>query len=245
MLRELSEVLRKARQGFVDSYGEEQEPGELFIHNRALDTDARILTEIVRALPPPLHLRVIDLIGLGLTGQAAIPFARTLGEKGFGGEGLKFLCIRNNPLGDAGVEAFCKVLPPSLEQFFIHDTGCGNRGMAALTSALARVPKVWRLGVSKNPVVGQDAWCAFFEALPQLTALQYLFAYENPAIGCAGARALATAIPRCSETLEAVVVNDCNIAAAEKQALYAVWGTERDDEFGWTQDEDQDHFRPF
>lgn len=240
MLRELSEVLRVAREGFVDSYGDEQGPGELFIFNRTLDTDAGILCACLQALPSPLHLHLIDLIGLDLSAQAAISLSHTIGEKGFSSEGLQFLCIRNNPeLGDEGIAALCEVLPPTLGQFFIHDTGCGDVGIAALTAALPRLPNLWRLAVSRNHDVGEDTWCSFFEALPQLQALQYLFAYENSSLGDDAARTLVAALPRCAPTLEKIELAGCDIGAEQKAALREAWGPEREDEFNFSEDEDK------
>lgn len=242
MLRELSEVLRVAREGFVDSYGDEQEPGELFIFNRTLDADAGILCACLQALPSPLHLHLIDLIGLDLSAQAAISLASTIGEKGFSSEGLRYLCIRNNPeLGDEGIAAFCKVLPPTLEQLFIHDTGCGDVGIAALTAALPGMPNLWRLGVSKNHDVAEDTWCSFFEAAPQLPALQYLFAGENPSLGDVAARTLVAVLPRCAPTLEKIELRVCNIGTEQKRRLREVWcgDLDREDEFDFSEDEDK------
>jgi hypothetical protein len=150
------------------------------------------------------------------------------------------LCIRNNPeLRDEGIAAFCKMLPPTLEQFFIHDTGCGDVGIAALTAALPGLPNLWRLAVSKNRDVGEDSWCSFFEAVPQLPALQYLFAGHNPTLGDAAARTLAATLPRCSTTLEKIELPFCNVGTEQKAALREAWGTDREDEFDFSEDEDK------
>ena len=101
--------------------------------------------------------------------------------------------------------------------------------MAAVTAALSRTPKLWRLGVSKNPAVGQAVWRSFVEALPQLRELQYLFPYENPSFGDAAARILTAVLPRCAPTLESIVLSGCNISAPVKAALRKAWGTERTD----------------
>ena len=95
----------------------------------------------------------------------------------WGDGGLRALVVWNNPLGNAGVAALAKALPPTLEELDIQCTDCGNDGLVALAAAL---PTLVRLTPLKNggdhsfggrfgPLRNRPTvfWCHFLESWRQ------------------------------------------------------------------------------
>ena len=91
------------------------------------------------------------------------------------------LHVSSNPLGDAGVAALAKALPPTLEQLFVCGVGCGDDGFVALAAALPALTRLRDLRIAFNRDVGARGWAALVGALPSLPALEYIYAASNSA----------------------------------------------------------------
>ena len=126
----------------------------------------------------------------------------------------------NPSLGDAGVVALAKALPPSLKHLDIDSTGCGNEGLVALVAALPALVHLRRLDCSTNPATTARGWLALAGALPSLPALEVLSASDCTGMGSEGAAALAAALPQCPR-LTAVYMGDCGLDEQAKAALRA------------------------
>ena len=132
-----------------------------------------------------------------------------------GGGGDEFTGI-----GDAGVTALAKVLPPTLEDLDFAYAGCSDVGFLAMVAALPALSRLTVLWCHCNPRVTARGWTAVFRTLPSLPALERLFA-SGSSMGLEGARALTAAIPECPRLRELCV--DANDLPPEAQdALDAV-----------------------
>ena len=133
--------------------------------------------------------------------------------------GLRHLNLGGNSgLGDAGVAALAKALPPSLETLGISNTGCGDDGLVALAAALPAFTRLERLWCEHNPAATARGWVALAGALPSLPALAQLAAGCCTGMGSEGAAALAATIPQCPR-LRDLHVYDCGLGAQAKAAL--------------------------
>ena len=65
---------------------------------------------------------------------------------------LRSLTLGSNDIGDAGLAAILKALPPSMEQLYLHGTQISDEGCAELKKAIQRLPNLWGLGLNGNPV---------------------------------------------------------------------------------------------
>ena len=130
----------------------------------------------------------------------------------WGGDGLKCLYLQSNPsLGDDGVAALAKALPPTLEQLFLAKTGCGDDGLVALAAALPSLTRLRFLDCSRNPTVMGRGWIALASALPSMPALEEVFLNANKGVGSEGAvMALAEAVPKCPR-LEYLELDGCGL----------------------------------
>jgi Leucine-rich repeat (LRR) protein len=62
------------------------------------------------------------------------------------------LTLGSNDIGDAGLRAICKALPPSMKQLYLHGCDIHDEGLESLREALDRMPDVWGLGLNGNPI---------------------------------------------------------------------------------------------
>ena len=79
----------------------------------------------------------------------------------------------NGGLGDAGLAALARALPPTLRKLYFGATGCGDAGMVAVAAALPRTA-IEALDAFDNPAVGAAGWAALGAALPTLVRLEVL-----------------------------------------------------------------------
>jgi len=87
---------------------------------------------------------------------------------------LKTLRVNGNlELGDAGVAALAAVLPSSLADLYVGSTGCGDAGLTAVAAALPAT-QIQTLDAYDTPAVGEAGWRALADALPSLPQLRVL-----------------------------------------------------------------------
>ena len=135
--------------------------------------------------------------------------------------GLRGLRVSDNPLGDAGMAALAKVLPPTLEMLMIDGTGCGDDGLVALAAALPALARLWDLWCQDNRAATARGWVALAGALPSAPALQEVHIAGNTGMGSEGAVALAAAVPNCPR-LSHLDVDGCGLEEQAVQALEAL-----------------------
>ena len=156
----------------------------------------RTLAVVMQALPAPLAFSSINLVGCGLTAGNALLLAKSM-RKGFqqtASLSMKELYVGSNPdLGDEGLTALAGALPNTLESLFLDNTGCGDRAMATIATALPAMPGLQKLELQRNPAVSKVGWAALGNALPKLPELKKL-GCERCAMDDAGAVALAAGI---------------------------------------------------
>eukprot|EP01045_Picozoa_sp_COSAG04_P003684 COSAG04_NODE_152_length_22459_cov_12.374597_8_plen_302_part_00 len=183
------------------------------------DAGAAALGAALLALPT-IRFTELHLYGNELTAAAAASLVPAL-RRPWGAGGLRSLTVQNNDgLGDAGVAALAKALPPSLEGLFISETGCGDDGLVALAAALPALTRLRYMSCHTNPAASDRGWVALAGALPALPALESLWADGCPGMGSEGAAALAAAIPQCPRLRE-LAVSGCGLDERAKAALRA------------------------
>eukprot|EP01045_Picozoa_sp_COSAG04_P010297 COSAG04_NODE_625_length_11793_cov_11.719942_11_plen_301_part_00 len=180
---------------------------------------AAALGAALQALPTirftALRLYKNELTAAGVT--SLVPALR----RTWGAGGLRVLNAHTNPgLGDAGVAALAKALPPSLETLGIADTGCGDDGLVALSAALPTLTRLASLRCGGNTAARARGWVALAGALPSLPALERLSASGNTGMGSEGAAALAAAIPQCPR-LDSAWLVECGLDEQAKASLQA------------------------
>eukprot|EP01045_Picozoa_sp_COSAG04_P003696 COSAG04_NODE_152_length_22459_cov_12.374597_20_plen_302_part_00 len=193
---------------------------ELNLYGKVIgDAGAAALGVALLALPPT-HFTALDLSYNELTAAGAASLVPALGRP-WGAGGLMELHVRSNgSLGDAGVAALAKALPPTLEELEMGETGCGDDGLAALAAALPALTRFTALYCYSNPAAGGRGWAALGGALPSLPALGVLSASGCTGMASEGAAALAAAIPQCPR-LQNVFINGCGLDEQAKAALRA------------------------
>ena len=140
----------------------------------------------------------------------------------WGDGGLKKLRAGGNPsLGDAGVVALAKALPPTLETLELSGAGCGDDGLVALAAAFPALAHLGVLWCNDNPAATARSWVALARALPSLPALQQLWVHRNPAVGPEFATALADALPQCPQ-LYSLYATGTGLGEGDKAKLKAV-----------------------
>eukprot|EP01045_Picozoa_sp_COSAG04_P007495 COSAG04_NODE_394_length_15124_cov_10.557005_1_plen_291_part_00 len=185
------------------------------------DPGAGALGAVLQALPT-IRFTVLDLDTNDLTAAGVASLAPAL-RRPWGDSGLRELRVSHNPLGDAGVAALAKALPPTLEDLEFGSAGCGDAGFLAMAVALPALTCLDTLWCHENPAVGARGWAALAGALPSLPALRTIYASSSTGIGLEGARALAAAVPNCPQLRELYV--DCSDLPREgAAALEAVDG---------------------
>ena len=136
----------------------------------------RTLAVVMQALPAPLAFSSINLVGCGLTAGNALLLAKSMRE-GFqqtASLSMKELYVGSNPdLGDEGLTALAGALPNTLESLFLDNTGCGDRAMATIATALPDMPGVQKLELQRNPAVSKVGWAALGNALPMMQVRQH------------------------------------------------------------------------
>lgn len=161
-------------------------------------------------LPIPVLLVEIQLSNCALTPHAAAALGAAM-RRGRVCESLRLLKLDDNAeLGDDGLEALAKApLPPSLEELFFVNTGCGDRGMAVVSAALPATLTKLICGMNKR--IGREGWAALSAALPRLPHLRKLWvSHCDGTAGVNGVASLGSALPRAS-SLEEFWAKGCAI----------------------------------
>eukprot|EP01045_Picozoa_sp_COSAG04_P029626 COSAG04_NODE_4915_length_1827_cov_2.114583_2_plen_484_part_00 len=187
---------------------------------------------LAKALPPTLEWLALEGTGCGDEGlvalAAALPALTRLDSLDFG----------RNPLGDAGVAALAKALPPSLDELYLADTGCGDDGLVALAAALPALTQLTRLRCSSTPAATARGWVALASALPSALALEVFEARGNASLMAevplhvpgmrSGVAALVAAVPKCPR-LRRLLLADCGLSDEAQQSLRALERRDGDD----------------
>ena len=182
------------------------------------DSGAAVLGAVLQAMPRIRYTEFRFFVN-SLTAAGASSLVPAL-RRCWGVGGLVSLDFGRNALGDAGVAALAKALPPSLESLDISGTGCGDDGLVALAAALPALARLENLDCGTNPAATACGWVALAGALPPLPALKELSAMGSTGMGSEGAAALVAALPQCPR-LRWVYLNDCDLDAQAKAALRA------------------------
>eukprot|EP01045_Picozoa_sp_COSAG04_P024063 COSAG04_NODE_2954_length_3351_cov_2.844403_2_plen_326_part_00 len=183
------------------------------------DAGAAVLGAALQAMPR-IRFTELDLEGSKLAAAGVSSLAPAL-RRPWGDGGLKRLDVLDNPLGDDGVAALAKALPPTLETLGIGETDCGDDGLVALAAALPALTRLTTLDCSHNPDATARGWEALAGALPSAPALERLLLYGNRGMGSDGAVALAAAIPNCPQ-LRRVDVSFCALDEQVNSRLRAL-----------------------
>ena len=203
----------------------EADSDELNLSNQYVgDAGAAALGAALQALPT-IRFTGLHLGSNELTAEGVASVAPAL-RRPWGGGGRRELFVSGNRgLGDAGVAALAKALPPSLTELFISDTGCGDDGLVALAAALPALTRLEYLHCSDNPAAGDRGWAALAGALPSLPALQAIRAYasDSHGMGSEGAVALAAALPRCPRLRDVFVMRRSELAARTEPGFVALY----------------------
>ena len=62
------------------------------------------------------------------------------------------LTLGSNDIGDVGLAAILKALPPTMRQLYLHGCDIHDAGLESLRAALEKMPDVWGLGLNGNPI---------------------------------------------------------------------------------------------
>jgi len=179
------------------------------------------LGEALLAIAPPLPIKEIRLEGTEITSTKITAAMR----RGFSGAGLEVLRLMDCQLSEAAFVEMMGALPASLEQFSARGADCGDVGMAALASALPRMPRLKALWLQSCNTGGSldvtvAGWSAFAKGLAHAPALQELD-LSGSNLGDAGMAALAPALPSAA-ALQQVSFELCKLTEAGLQSLAEV-----------------------
>jgi len=61
---------------------------------------------------------------------------------------LENLTLGSNDIGDTGLAAILKALPPCMKQLYLHGIDCSDEGVVSLKDAIEKWPEMWGLGES-------------------------------------------------------------------------------------------------
>ena len=151
------------------------------------DVGAAALGVALLVTTPPV-VTDLSLFGNRLTAAGAaslVPALRRMRAPG----NLRHLSVGSNPdLGDAGVSAFARALPASLETLSFTNTGCGDGGFVAMAAALPALTRLRTLYCYGNALPGARGWAHLAAALPSLPALELLSCNSCTGMGVEGAR---------------------------------------------------------
>ena len=121
------------------------------------DAGAAMLGAALQAVPT-IRFTNLVLFNNALTAVGAASLAPAL-RRPWGAGGLRTLNVRNNPsLGDAGVAALAKALPPTLEELNVDDTDCGDDGLVALAAALPALTRLTLMSFGGIPAATTRGW---------------------------------------------------------------------------------------
>lgn len=84
---------------------------------------------------------------------------------------LQNLTLGSNDIGDTGITAILKALPPTIKQLYLHGCDIHDEGLIALRSAFDRMPELWGLGLNGNPISDKGV-ALLAEALARRSALR-------------------------------------------------------------------------
>lgn len=113
--------------------------------------------------------------------------------------------------------ALIAALPGTLEYLDIEETGCGDKSMVALATALPRFLELQHLTCCHNPI-GPAGWTALGRALPSVPCLEWLSASDCANMGDAGMAGLVAQLHRCVSLENLWIERDC-IGATGAAAL--------------------------
>ena len=125
------------------------------------DAGAAVLGAALQAMPrirfTDLRLNHNDLTAVGVASLT------TALRRPWGTTGLRRVWVDTNPLGDAGVAALAKALPPTLEMLIIFETGCGDGGLVALAAKLSTLSTLSILSCGNLLATSARGWVALGE----------------------------------------------------------------------------------
>jgi hypothetical protein len=168
---------------------------------------ARLVAAAIRHYPYN-DMIMFDLASTSLSAASASTLAPSMREH----RALSLVYLDNNPLGDAGISAFADGLPRGLEHLGLAATGLGDKGMLALIAALPRFSEnLTGLSFYKNPGLTSAAFVALGAAMKAgaLQKLKELNVGSCKHMGCAGAAALASGLPK--HSLRELDLYNCGI----------------------------------
>jgi hypothetical protein len=191
------------------------------------------LGALLLAMPVPLCYTELEMRGPTrstdvypeLTVKGMRPIAQAmrcgLSADGVGGALWKLDVDNNRGLGSEGIAVLAAALPPTLAVLGIARTGCGDRGMIALSKALPSTC-IEALDCGWNPQVRTAGWSALFETFDKLPQLRTLWLSDcGSGLGDAGALELASCLPHAA-VLEELTVGACEIGDVGALALASV-----------------------
>ena len=184
------------------------------------DAGAAVLAAALQAMPR-IRFTELDLAANDLTAAGVASLAPAL-RRPRGAGGLRGLSLTENPsLGDTGVAALAKALPPALETLDLSSTGCGDDGFVALAAALPTLANLSRLHCCCNSAATARGWVALAHALPSLPALRSLWLSGSMGVASEAAAALAAVIPNCPR-LNEIHAGNCSLAEGDRSKLEAL-----------------------
>ena len=178
------------------------------------DMGACALAAALQAMPAPLPFTQLHLFNSKLSEAGLRPVMQALHSRGC--PELNVIAVRNNPLGDLGVQALAEYLPPSVSILYAGVSECGDEGMKALAAALpaTRIRDLYCVAV---PSVGKVGWAALGQALHKCSELRWLKIHDNPGMDVAALTASRVPLP----SLELLELSDCELEDKDLVALAA------------------------
>ncbi len=218
VLKVVSNALRTARGLPADS---QDEYGKLSLADVKIgDNGGRAFGAALKALSSPLVLKEIDLGSNRLTAVGIAPIKEALGTRGFAGEGLKQLNLKQNCLGDVGLTLVVDAMPPSLEHLAICETGCGDEAILAVAARLSTLIYLRILCCSGNSAVTQVGWMALGAALCNCKSICYFDASHNTGVDDDAAAAIVNGtLPPNAAKSAVVLLRSCKIGDHGAQTI--------------------------
>ena len=127
------------------------------IHNIKLDSNSlaylsathfnEAMDNLLSKVP---NLRTLHLGNNQLDSNQAISLGNSIAKHKL--TWLENLTLGSNDIGDTGVTAILKALPPTIKQLYLHGCDIHDDGIIALRTAFDHMPELWGLGLNGNPV---------------------------------------------------------------------------------------------
>ena len=222
---ERERVLRGILRSLVDSRPGGRCEGELLLNvisnSNIGNAGSCALGAALHAMPGPLALTKVNLYACATTAAGIAPVAAAFRLHGFAAPGLQDLFLNANiHLRDDGLEILAQALPPTLKNFSMASTGCGDRGMSAVATALGFVPTLETLDCGGNSAIGALGWGSLAAAMRKMPALWSLYAGACE-MNDSGVAALADGMPHAG-AMKSLHLGHNNIGNAGAQSLAEV-----------------------